>query len=138
MGKRRKARELALQLLYQLDVQGEGSPAPYLDEFWTRHPVDVEVRDFAEALVRGTKLHEAKIDELISQYAEHWELERMAVVDRNILREGIFEILWAGDVPPKVAINEALEVAKKFSTQESSRFINGILDRIHKELRPSG
>jgi transcription termination factor NusB len=62
----------------------------------------------------------------------------MAVVDRNILREGIFEILWAGDVPPKVAINEALEVAKKFSTQESSRFINGILDRVHKELRPSG
>jgi N utilization substance protein B len=100
--------------------------------------VDVEVRDFAEALVRGTKLHEEKIDELISQYAQHWELERMAVVDRNILREGIFEILWAGDVPPKVAINEALEVAKKFSTQESSRFINGILDRIHKELRPSG
>ena len=138
MGKRRKARELALQLLYQLDVQGEGSPVPHLDEFWTRHPVDVEVRDFAEALVRGTKIHEAKIDELISQYAQHWELERMAVVDRNILREGIFEILWADDVPPKVAINEALEVAKKFSTQESSRFINGILDRIHKELRPSG
>ena len=96
MGKRRKSRELALQLLYQLDVQGEGSPGPHLDEFWTRHPVDVEVRDFAEALVRGTKLHEAKIDELISLYAEHWELERMAVVDRNILREGIFEILiWA-------------------------------------------
>ena len=138
MGKRRKARELALQLLYQLDVQGEGSPAPHLDEFWARHPVDAEVRDFAEALVRGTKLHETKIDELISQYALHWELERMAVVDRNILREGIFEILWAGDVPPKVAINEALEVAKKFSTHESSRFINGILDRIHKELRPSG
>ena len=138
MGKRRKARELALQLLYQLDVQGEGSPAPHLDEFWTRHPVDIEVRDFAEALVRGTKLHEAKIDELISQYALHWELERMAVVDRNILREGIFELLWAGGVPPKVAINEALEVAKKFSTHESSRFINGILDRIHKELRPSG
>jgi len=138
MGKRRKARELALQLLYQLDVQGEGSPGPHLDEFWTRHPVDVEVREFAEALVRGTKLHEAKIDEVISQYALHWELERMAVVDRNILRESIFEILWAGDVPPKVAINEALEVAKKFSTQESSRFINGILDRVHKELRPSG
>ena len=96
------------------------------------------MRDFAEALVRGTKLHEVKIDELISRYALHWELERMAVVDRNILREGIFEILWAGDVPPKVAINEALEVAKKFSTHESSRFINGILDRIHKELRHSG
>jgi len=136
MGRRRKAREVALQLLYQLDVQGEGSPEPHLDEFWSRHPVDPEVREFADALVRGTKLHEAKIDELISQYTLHWELDRMAVVDRNILRQGIFELLWMGEAPPKVVINEALEVAKKFSTQESSRFINGILDRIHKELRP--
>lgn len=135
MGKRRKARELALQLLYQLDVQGEGSPGPHLDEFWTRHPVDVEVREFAEALVRGTKLHEAKIDEMIAQYAENWDLDRMAVVDRNILREGIFELLWMIEIPPKVAINEALEVAKKFSTRESSRFINGVLDRVRKELR---
>ena len=135
MGKRRKAREVALQLLYQLDVQGEGNPEPHLPEFWTRHPVDREAREFAEILIRGTKLHEPKIDEMISQYAKNWELDRMAVVDRNILRQGIFELLWM-DVPPKVAINEALEVAKKFSTHESSRFINGILDRIHKELRP--
>jgi N utilization substance protein B len=136
MGKRRKAREVALQLLYQLDVQGEANPEPHLPEFWTRHPVDREAREFAEILIRGTKLHEPKIDELISQYAQNWELDRMAVVDRNILRQGIFELLWMEDVPSKVAINEALEVAKKFSTQESSRFINGILDRIHKELRP--
>src|SRR5215831_9863980 len=118
MGKRRKAREVALQLLYQLDVQGESNPEPHLPEFWARHPVDRDVREFAEVLIRGTKLHEPKIDELISQFAENWELDRMEVV------------------PPKVAINEALEVAKKFSTHESSRFINGILDRIHKELRP--
>jgi len=138
MGKRRKARELALQLLYQLDLQGEASPEPHLEEFWSRHPVDAEARSFAEALVRGTKLHQQKIDAMISHYAENWELDRMAVVDRNILREGIFELLWMEDVPPKVAINEALEVAKKFSTQESSRFLNGILDRIHKEHHPSG
>ena len=136
MGKRRKAREVALQLLYQLDVQSEGNPEPHLPEFWTRHPVDREAREFAEILIRGTKLHEPKIDEMISQYAQNWELDRMAVVDRNILRQGIFELLWMEDVPSKVAINEAIEVAKKFSTQESSRFINGILDRIHKELRP--
>lgn len=136
MGRRRKARELALQLLYQLDVQGESSAEPHLAEFWTRHPVESDVREFTEALVRGTKEHETKIDEMISQYAENWELDRMAVVDRNILRQGIFELLWMGEVPPKVAINEALDVAKKFSTQESSRFINGILDRIHKELGP--
>ncbi|HEU4439485.1 MAG TPA: transcription antitermination factor NusB [Methylomirabilota bacterium] len=133
MGRRRKARELALQLLYQLDVQGEGNPQPHLDDFWLRHPVDPEAREFAESLVRGTKTHEAEIDELIARYAENWELDRMAVVDRNILRQGIFELRWTREVPPKVAINEALEVAKKFSTQESSRFINGILDRIHKE-----
>jgi transcription antitermination factor NusB len=136
MGKRRKAREVALQLLYQLDVQGESGPERHLPEFWTRHPVDREVREFAEVLIRGTKLHEPKIDEIISEYTEHWELDRMAVVDRNILRQGVFEILWMEDVPPKVAINEALEIAKRFSTHESSRFINGILDRIHKELRP--
>ena len=136
MGRRRKAREIALQLLYQLDVQGESNPEPHFPEFWARHPVDPDAREFGEVLVRGVKLHEPKIDELISQYAENWELDRMAVVDRNILRQGIFELLWLSDVPPKVAINEALEVAKKFSTHESSRFINGILDKIHKELRP--
>ena len=133
MGKRRKARELALQLLYQLDVQGEGSPGPHLDEFWTRHPVDIEVREFAEALVRGTKLHEAKIDELISQYAQHWELERMAVVDRNILRLSCYELLFREDIPPKVSINEAVELAKKYSGQEAGKFVNGILDRIKTE-----
>jgi N utilization substance protein B len=137
VGKRRKARELALQLLYQLDVQGEASPEPHWQEFWMRHPVDEEVRSFTESLVRGTKMHQGKIDELIAQYALHWEIERMAVVDRNLLRQGVFELLWMSDVPPKVAITEALEVAKKFSTQQSSRFLNGILDRIHKELRPA-
>lgn len=136
MGKRRKARELALQFLYQLDLQGEADPVRQVPEFWHRHPVDPEVRSFAEQLVRGTKLHQGKIDELIAHYAEHWDLERMAVVDRNILREGIFELLWMSEVPPKVVINEALEIAKKFSTHESSSFINGILDRVHKELRP--
>ncbi|MBI4609449.1 MAG: transcription antitermination factor NusB [Candidatus Rokubacteria bacterium] len=136
MGKRRKARELALQLLYQLDLRGEADPDLHLPEFWTRHAVDDEVRVFTETLVRGAKLHQPKIDELIRQYADNWDLERMAVVDRNILREGIFELLWLAEIPPKVAINEALEVAKKFSTGESTRFINGILDRVRKEFRP--
>jgi N utilization substance protein B len=135
VGKRRKARELALQLLYELDLHGEGAALRFA-EFWSHHPADLEVRAFTEELVSGTRGNQQKIDDLITQYAEHWSLERMAVVDRNILRQGIFELLWERDVPPKVAINEALEVAKKFSTQESSRFINGILDRIRKELRP--
>src|SRR5262249_14192748 len=99
LGRRRKAREVSLQSLYQLDVEGESNPDPHLDEFWSRHPVEADGRHFGEALVRGTKLHEEEIDEIISQYAEHWPLDRMAVVDRNILRQGICELLWLGDAP---------------------------------------
>lgn len=137
MGRRRKAREIALQFLYQLDLHGADDPEPHAGEFWARHPVDAETRAFAETLVRGTKAHQAKADQLITQYAEHWDLERMAVVDRNILRLATWELLWHADVPPKVVINEAIEIAKKFGTEESSRFVNGILDRVLKELRPA-
>jgi transcription antitermination protein NusB len=137
MGRRRKTREVALQFLYQLDLHGEDDPAQHETEFWSRHPVDEETRVFGDALVRGTKANQGKIDQIISQFAEHWDLERMAVVDRNILRLALYELLWTEDVPPKVAINEAIEIAKKFGTKESSRFINGVLDRINKELRPT-
>jgi N utilization substance protein B len=135
MGRRRKAREVALQFLYQLDLHGEPDPAPHEAEFWARHPVDGATRDFAAALVRGTKHRQAEVDKIIDQYTEHWDLDRMAVVDRNILRLAVYELLEPGGVPPKVAINEAIEIAKKFGTRESSRFINGVLDRVHKELR---
>jgi len=137
MGRRRKSREVALQFLYQLDLGGDDDPTPHEAEFWTRYASDEETRAFAENLVRGTKTNQPKIDALIAQVTEHWDLERMAVVDRNILRLAVYELLWSAEVPPKVAINEAIEIAKKFGTQESSRFINGILDRIHKELRPA-
>jgi N utilization substance protein B len=135
VGKRRKSRELALQCLYELDLRGQPTAAPDFADFWARHPASPEVREFAEELIRGAREHLPKIDELIAQYAEHWSPDRIAVVDRNILRQGIYELLWSSDVPPKVVINEALEVAKRFSTQESSRFINGILDRVRKERR---
>lgn len=137
MGRRRKAREVALQFLYQLDLSSERGPAGSEDEFWSRHPVDAEARAFADSLVRGTKENQEKIDGLIGQFTEHWDLDRMAVVDRNILRAAVYELLWHPDVPPKVAINEAIEIAKKFGTSESSRFINGVLDRIARELRPA-
>jgi transcription antitermination protein NusB len=137
MGKRRKAREVALQFLYQLDLHEMDDPAGQEAEFWTRHPVDADTRAFAEALVRGTKQHQAKIDQLLAEYAEHWDLDRMAVVDRNILRMAAYELLWLPDVPPKAVINEAIEIAKKFGTAESSRFINGVLDRILREHRPA-
>ena len=137
MGKRRQARELALQLLYELDLRGDATPDEAAAAFWARQPdVGDEVKSFADALVRGTKAHQEKIDELIARFAEHWDLDRMAVVDRNVVRAGIFELLWGGDVPPKVAINEALEIARKFSTEESTRFINGLLDRVRRELCP--
>jgi transcription antitermination protein NusB len=135
MGSRRKAREVALQFLYQLDLHEVGDPMPHEHEFWQRHPVDLDTQAFAEALVRGSKQHQAKIDQLLAQYAEHWELDRMAVVDRNILRMAVYELLWQPEVPPKAAINEAIEIAKKFGTTESSRFINGVLDRILREHR---
>ena len=134
MGRRRKARELTLQLLYQLDVQGEGDPRPHLDDFWRRHPVDPEAREFAEALVRGTKTHEAEIDELIVRYAENWELERMAVVDRNILRMAVFEMGRYPATPPVVVLDEAIEVGKKYGSEQSGAFVNGILDAIRKRF----
>ena len=135
-GPRRQARELALQLLYELDVRGESTPGAVAEDFWNRQVAPAEARSYAEVLVRGTKLYQPKIDELITRFAEHWDLDRMAVVDRNILRAGIFELLWGAQVPPKVVINEALEIAKKFSTDESTRFVNGLLDRVRRELCP--
>src|SRR5215831_2243639 len=135
MGRRRKGREVALQFLYQLDLHDEVDPAAHETDFWARHPVDDDTRAFASALVTGTKRRQDEIDRLIAQYAEHWDLDRMAVVDRNILRLAVYELLEQSKVPPKVAINEAIEISKKFGTRESSRFINGILDRVHKELR---
>ena len=138
MSRRRKARELALQLLYQLDLRGGDDAAPHTAEFWAQHSAaDDATREYATALVNGAKAHRTKIDEVISQSAEHWDIERMSVVDRNILRLAVFELGWEREVPPKVAINEAIEIAKKFGTRESGRFINGVLDRVHRELRPA-
>ena len=136
-GRRRKAREVALQFLYQLDLQGESDPEPHTAEFWARHPLDDDVREFAEEIVRGAKASQTKIDEIIVRFTEHWDLDRMAVVDRNILRLAVYELGLREETPPKVVINEAIEIAKKFGTRESSRFINGILDRVHRELRPA-
>ena len=135
MGRRRKAREVALQFLYQLDRHGETDPTRHEVEFWARHPVDEATRRFASTLVHGAMGRHAEVDKLIAQYAEHWDIDRMAVVDRNILRLAVYELLDRPSVPPKVAINEAIEIGKKFGTGDSSRFINGILDRVHKELR---
>jgi len=137
MGTRRKSRELTMQMLFQGDL-GKQTPDEVRKLFWTsRDDVDPETRGFADDLYRVATTRAPEIDAIIEAHSQNWRLERMPAVDRNILRQGIFELLWGTGVPPKVAINEALEVAKKFSTHESSRFINGILDRIHKEQAPA-
>ena len=137
MSRRRKAREIALQFLYQLDLQGDHDPLPHAAEFWSHHRLDPDAREFADDLVRGVMGTHGKIDDVITRFTEHWDLDRMAVVDRNILRLAVYELGWRTETPPKVVINEAIEIAKKFGTRESSRFINGILDRVHRELRPA-
>jgi transcription antitermination protein NusB len=130
MGSRTKARECALQALYQLDTSG-GSASDVLAGLWAHfEPVDDDTKAFAEQLVRGAQREQATIDELIQRTSTHWKLERMARVDRNILRLAVFEILKRGDVPLKVTLNEAIELSKKYGSEESSAFVNGILDRI--------
>ena len=137
MRRRTKSREYALQLLYQVDVTRSASQ-DVMDEFWAQHEVPADVRDFAAALVSGTLTHRDEIDRLIAQHADNWQINRMAVVDRNILRMGAYELLYAEDVPPKVSLNEAVELAKRFGDEESSKFVNGILDTIHKtHARPA-
>jgi transcription antitermination protein NusB len=135
MAGRRKGRELALQMLFQWDFSRESYP-DVRKSFWTLHQeADDEVRNFSDQLVEGTIENIEMIDELLASHAEHWRLSRMAAVDRNILRMATFELLHETATPCAVVINEALEVARKFSTHESIHFINGILDSIRKERK---
>ena len=138
MGSRRQAREAAVQILYFRDINPHESLDDSLNTFWQGQSYDAETQSFAEELARGALEKRAAIDEQIKKVAENWDLDRIAAVDRNILRLAIYEMMFRGDVPPVVSINEAIEIAKKFSTKESGKFVNGILDRIRKELpRPA-
>jgi N utilization substance protein B len=128
--KRRKAREYALQLLFQLDIRKEKPSATVLKHFWTEYDADQEVRAFAEEIVKGTFRHVTKINNVIHQCAKNWSLDRMAVVDRNVLRMAVYEILYRIDIPSSVTINEAIEIAKKYGTDDSGAFVNGILDGV--------
>lgn len=135
MKKRTRARELALQLLYQVDLRDDGV-LEEAREFFHEEEKDRGAREFATALVEGVVKHRDAIDETIRSVATNWEITRMAVVDRNVLRMATFELYHCPDVPPKVAINEAIELGKRFSTQNSGAFINGILDKIKDLARP--
>jgi transcription antitermination protein NusB len=135
---RRAGREAALQFLYQMDVCPRIDVPQALDEFFRQQKTDKAARAFATELVRGTLEHRSALDTKIRVLSENWELERLAVVDRNILRLAAYEMLHRTDIPPVVSINEAVELAKHFSTDESGRFVNGVLDRLKKEvLRPA-
>jgi N utilization substance protein B len=137
MGTRRKARELAVQLLYQHDL-AKTDPLEAMTLFWEHFPVDLEVREFCRQLVLGTVDRLALIDEFLSEASENWSLHRMSVVDRNILRLATYELLDRLDIPPSVSLNEAIEIAKKYSTPDAAVFINGVLDRIKRMVYPVG
>lgn len=132
MRNRSKSRECALQMLYQLDIR-KANPSEIVDAFWDESETGQDVREFAQQLFIGTAKHLPDLDKLIASHADNWDMKRMAVIDRNILRLGTFELLHGEDAPPKVCINEAIELAKRFGDTESGKFINGILDAIHKE-----
>ena len=138
MGLRRDAREAAVQFLYQVDTHKPADVDKALEEFWRQNDAKQNVRDFANDLLRGTLEKKTEIDVKIASLADNWDFERLAVVDRNILRLALYEMLFRTEIPPVVSINEAIEIAKKFSTAESGKFVNGLLDRVKKDLlRPA-
>ena len=132
-GARRKAREAALQVLYQMDLTGQTAERA-LSLYWAHLGVGSGARDFAETLVRGYAAHGDEVDARIRDVSHHWRLERMARVDRNILRLGTCELMQMDDVPRRVTLNEAVELAKRFGRDGSPSFVNGVLDRIASEL----
>jgi len=140
MGARRKGRELAVQALYQMEITGEYSPE-LIAHLWEDSGASLEARQFAAELVQGVRQHEGQIDELIASAAEHWRLERMAPVDLCILRVATYEMLSPEPLPAAVVIDEAIEIGKRYSSERSAEFLNGVLDRIAERLgrkeRPS-
>ena len=135
MGKRREGREVALQLLFHWDLNVRQSPqSKDLDLFWELRDVIAGVRAFATTVLNGVIANQETIDSKITKYTANYELKRISAVDRNVLRTAIYEMLYAVDVPPIVAINEAIDIAKKFGTEESGKFVNGVLDRVKLDL----
>ncbi len=134
MRKRTKARECALKILYAIDITGE-EPKKAIDIYWREsEEEDIEVKTFANQLILGTMGKKKEIDKAISGAATNWQLGRMAVIDRNILRFAAYELFYADEIPPKVTINEAIDIAKRYGDSESGKFVNGVLDKINKDI----
>ena len=137
MSVRRAAREWAIQFLFQRDFN-RGELEQDLEDFAGVHPLPEQTHAFALRLVRGVIGHREEIDRLLQTYAEHWDVERMSAVDRNVLRLALFEMHYRPDIPPVVSLNEAVDIARDFSGREAGRFVNGILDRALRDLdRPA-
>jgi len=128
VGSRRQSRERALQILFQWDIHGNTDHC--LKDFWERNPSTEEVRHLADRLVDGVISNHTELDRLISIHATNWSVSRMPIVDRNLLRAALYELLWMPEVPAKVTVNEAIELAKQFADDETKRFVNGLLDHI--------
>ncbi len=134
MGTRRKSRELAVQMLFQSDM-GKQDPEQVRKTFWSeRKEMDETVRDFANDIFRVATDRSAEIDEVIEKHASNWKLDRMAAVDRNVIRAAVAELVGFPQTPAPIVINEALEIARKFSSPEAINFINGVLDSVSKDL----
>jgi len=137
MGTRRQARELAMQALFYMDMQNDAS-LQMLESFCENFQPPKKVHPFFMALVNGVLENRREIDNLIERYSKNWKLNRMSGVDRNVMRIAVYELLCCEDIPPKVSINEAVDVGKKFGTEESGAFINGIMDSIRDALVKEG
>jgi transcription antitermination factor NusB len=136
MGVRRDAREAAVQYLYQREIQGDQSDQA-LEEFYEMRGLSPSGKRFCNELLEGWVQHREEIDEVIAKNARNFEFHRLSAVDRNVLRIACHEILFCSSIPAPVAINEAIEIAKKYSTEDSGKFVNGVLDNIRKQKSPS-
>jgi len=137
MGTRRQARELAMQALFYMDMRNKAS-AEMLERFCGDFNPSKKTRPFFLKLVNGVLEAKGELDALIERFSENWDINRMSCVDRNVMRIAVFELLYCNDIPPKVSINEAIDVGKKFGTEESGAFINGIMDSIRGKLEKEG
>ncbi len=137
MGKRRSSRELALKFLYQFELN-EGDLDEQIKLFLERNSSQEDVETFMKELVVSLINKMEEIDEIIQKFSDHWVIDRMTVIDRNILRIGTCELLFIFSTPPKVVINEAIDIAKKYGNEDSPEFINGILDKVYNEIRQQG
>lgn len=133
MGKRRQSRELAMQFLYQIDISRDDNLKESIESFWQEQEIVPDVRDFTDRIINNVVEKKKEIDKMIESYTTNWDISRIAVVDRNILRVAICELLYMDDIPPVVSINEAVDIAKKYGTSESGKFVNGVLDKIRLE-----